>query len=61
MDKKPKKVKLCAIMHKLLKYIFSVLKNQKKYEFRSPKLHERMYLNNNEKNKSAWFKNANIN
>lgn len=53
MNKKTKKVKLCAIMHKLLNYIFSVLKNQKPYEERNPKLHEKMYLKNKEKNKIA--------
>ena len=36
MNKKPKKVKLCAIMHKLLNYIFSVLKNQNNHLPRCP-------------------------
>lgn len=53
LNKKPKKIKLCAIMHKLLNYIFSVLKNQKPYEERNPKLHEKMYLKNNKKEKIA--------
>ncbi|WP_330654608.1 transposase [Intestinibacter bartlettii] len=53
MNIKPKKVKICAIMHKLLNYIFSVLKNQKPYEERNPKLHEKMYLKNKENNKIA--------
>jgi len=43
---KSKKVGLVAIMNKLLKYIFSVLKNKKPYEIRDPRVHERMYLNN---------------
>ena len=43
---KKKKVGLVAVMHKLLKYIFSILKNQKPYEVRNPKLHAKMYLEN---------------
>jgi len=43
--KKPK-VALVAIMHKLIKYIFAVLKNQEAYQLREPKLHQRMYLEN---------------
>ncbi|SCZ11792.1 hypothetical protein SAMN03080606_04384 [Alkaliphilus peptidifermentans DSM 18978] len=43
---KKKKVALVAIMHKLLKYIFSILKNEKSYEVRNPKLHAKMYLEN---------------
>ena len=44
-DKK-KKVALGAIMHKLVNYIFAVLRNQTEYEQRSPKIHAQMYLNN---------------
>ena len=44
MGKKKKKVKLVAVMNKLLRYIFSVLKNQKPYEIRNPKIHKRMFL-----------------
>lgn len=46
MDGKSKKVGLVAIMHKLMKYIFSVLRNQKPYEIRNPKLHCKMYVEN---------------
>ena len=46
MKGKSKKVGLVAVMHKLINYIFSVLKNQKEYELRDPKIHEKMYLNN---------------
>lgn len=46
MNGKSKKVGLVAIMHKLMKYIFSVLRNQKLYEVRVPKLHLKMYLEN---------------
>lgn len=45
-DKKKKKVRLVAVMNKLLKYIFSVLKNQQSYEVRNPKIHKKMYLEN---------------
>ena len=44
LDSKKKKVKLIAVMNKLLRYIFSVLKNQKPYEIRNPKIHKRMFL-----------------
>lgn len=44
LDKKKKKVKLVAIMNKLLRYIFSVLKKQKPYEVRNPKIHKHMFL-----------------
>ena len=43
---KKKKVALCAIMHKLIKYIFAVLRDQKTYEIREPKLHNQMYVTN---------------
>lgn len=49
MKGKSKKVGLVAIMHKLINYIFSVLKNQKEYELRDPKVHSQMYLNNQSK------------
>ncbi|NFN88812.1 IS110 family transposase, partial [Clostridium sporogenes] len=43
---KKKKVALVAIMHKLINYIFAVLRDQKEYEQRSPKIHHKMYLEN---------------
>ena len=43
---KKKKVALCAVMHKLVNYIFAVLREQKPYEIRDPRLHEQMYLKN---------------
>ncbi|SFD26249.1 Transposase [Clostridium uliginosum] len=42
--KKPK-VALGEIMHKMVRYIFSVMKNKRPYEERHPKIHCRMYLN----------------
>ena len=44
---KKAKVALIAIMHKIIKYIFAILKNQEAYQLRDPKLHQRMYLENN--------------
>ena len=44
---KKKKVRLVAIMNKLLRYIFSVLKNQKPYEVRNPKIHQQMFMSQN--------------
>jgi len=41
---KKKKVCLIAIMNKLLRYIFSVLKNQKPYEVRDPRIHQQMFM-----------------
>ncbi|HBH13300.1 MAG TPA: IS110 family transposase [Clostridiales bacterium] len=41
---KKKKVRLVAIMNKLLRYIFSVLKNQKPYVVRNPKVHQQMFM-----------------
>jgi transposase len=46
---KKAKVALVALMHKLIKYIFSVLKNQESFQLRDPKLHQRMYLENHSK------------
>jgi transposase len=47
LKSKKKKVRLVAIMNKLLRYIFSVLKNQKPYVVRDPKIHKRMFLEAN--------------
>lgn len=44
---KKKKVRLVAIMNKLLRYIFSVLKNQKPYEVRNPRIHQKMFMSIN--------------
>ncbi|PRR78018.1 IS110 family transposase [Clostridium luticellarii] len=46
LNGKSKKVRLVSIMHKIVNYIFSVLKNQKEYELRDPKMHAKMYLKN---------------
>ncbi|WP_312907071.1 IS110 family transposase [Tissierella praeacuta] len=41
---KKKKVALVAIMHKIVNYLFAVLRDQRPYEQRIPKLHQQMYL-----------------
>lgn len=50
--KKPK-VSLVAIMHKIINYIFAVLRNQTPFEQRDPKIHKKMFLENNSLNKVA--------
>jgi len=44
---KKAKVALVAIMHKLINYLFAVLRNQQEYQVRDPKLHQKMFLENN--------------
>lgn len=39
-ENKKKKVALVAVMHKLLHYIFAVLRDEKPFEFRSPEKHQ---------------------
>lgn len=51
LNGKKKKVALVAIMHKLINYIFAILRDQKEYEQRLPKIHHKMHLENS--NKSA--------
>ncbi|MGL6105766.1 IS110 family transposase [Romboutsia sp.] len=46
MSGKSKKVGLVAIMHKLMKYIFSVLRSQNPYELRMPLEHCKAYIEN---------------
>lgn len=43
---KKAKVALVAIMHKLINYIFAVLRNQTPFELRHPKIHKQMFLEN---------------
>ena len=50
--KKPK-IALVAIMHKIINYIFAVLRNQTPFEQRDPKIHKKMFLENNSLNKVA--------
>lgn len=46
LNGKKKKVALVAIMHKLINYIFAVLRDGKDYEQRLPQIHQKMYLEN---------------
>ena len=41
---KKKKVALVAVMHKLLHYIFAVIRDQKSFAFRSPEDHKASLL-----------------
>ena len=41
---KPIKVALCAIMHKIVKIIFAVLRDQKPFELRIAKEHKKLFL-----------------
>ncbi|MDY4251278.1 MAG: IS110 family transposase, partial [Clostridium sp.] len=50
--KKPK-VALVAIMHKIINYIFAVLRNQTPFEVRDPRIHKQMYLENKNTNTAA--------
>lgn len=48
-NSKKKKVALVAVMHKLMNYIFAVLREQKPYEVRTPDKHSVIYLNSKRK------------
>ena len=50
--KKPK-IALVAIMHKIINYIFAVLRNQTPFEQRDPKIHKQMFLENTSLSKIA--------
>jgi len=53
LNGKPSKVALIAVAHKIVLYIFSVLKNQKPFELRDPMLHKKIYLENHNTNTVA--------
>ena len=40
-------------MHKIINYIFAVLRNQTRFELRDPKLHKQMFLENKALNNVA--------
>jgi transposase len=40
---KKSKVALVEVMHKLIKYLFAVLRNQQEYQVRDSKLHQQMF------------------
>lgn len=48
IEKKKKKVAVVAIVNKTIRYIFAILRDQREYEYRSPKVHCNMFLNNKE-------------
>lgn len=50
---KKSKIALVAIMHKIINYIFAVLRNQTPFEQRDPKIHKQMFLENNSLKKVA--------
>ncbi|WP_455810069.1 IS110 family RNA-guided transposase [Clostridium butyricum] len=50
---KKAKVALVAIMHKIINYIFAILRNQTLFELRDPKIHKQMFLQNSSLNKVA--------
>lgn len=49
LQSKKKKVAIGAVMHKLVNYIFAVLRDQKQYEERLPEIHCQMFLKNKKK------------
>lgn len=44
--RKPKKVAICAIMHKLINHFFAILREQKPFELRLPETHKKLYKQN---------------
>lgn len=52
-ENKKKKVALVAVMHKLLHYIFAVLRDEKPFEFRSPEDHQTWRQTKNSVNPKA--------
>lgn len=49
IENKKKKVALVAVIHKIIKYMFAILRDQKEYEYRNPKIHCKIFLGNNSK------------
>ena len=44
--RKPKKVAICAVMHKLINHFFAILREQEPFELRLPEVHEKLYKQN---------------
>ena len=44
--RKPKKVAICAVMHKLINHFFAILREQKPFGLRLPEIHEKLYKQN---------------
>ena len=53
LNGKKAKVALGAIMHKIINYIFAVLRTQTPFEVRDPRIHKQMYLENKALNNAA--------
>ena len=53
LNGKKAKVALGAIMHKIINYIFAILRTQTPFEMRDPKVHKQMYLENKALNSAA--------
>ncbi len=53
LKSKKAKVALVAIIHKIINYIFAVLRNQIPFELRDPKIHKQMFLENSPLNKAT--------
>lgn len=53
LNGKKAKVALGAIMHKILNCIFAVLREQAPFQSRNPKMHKKMFLENNSSHKAA--------
>lgn len=41
---KPKKIAICAIMHKLINHFFAILRDKRAFELRLPETHKKLYL-----------------
>ncbi|WP_271812282.1 IS110 family transposase [Clostridium beijerinckii] len=41
---KPKKVAICAIIHKLINHFFAILRDKKAFELRLPETHKKLYI-----------------
>lgn len=41
---KPKKIAICAIMHKIINHFFAILRDKKTFELRLPEAHRKLYL-----------------
>ncbi|NRT87123.1 IS110 family transposase [Clostridium beijerinckii] len=44
---KPKKIAICAVMHKLINHFFAILRDKKAFELRLPETHKQIYIDKN--------------
>jgi transposase len=47
MKSKPKKIAICAVMHKLINYFFAIPRDKKTFDLRQTEVHKQLYLNKN--------------